>query len=178
VAQLHRDEGVAIRIDPESCARFWSRGQPRSVDRGAHRPDYRAAKERLSRVPTTFEHRKAKWLSAITASAQLTRRGRRPGHVRTLLVREPGDLTADQQPSEWRAALVRGSNRGSPAGRASGLGSQPCWPVCSGTPSSSADDGGYPGRGGIIFDSICTCGGVPGPCVPSSEGAHHRPSRR
>jgi hypothetical protein len=27
--------------------------------------------------------------------------------LRTLLVREPGDLTVDQQPSDWRAALVR-----------------------------------------------------------------------
>jgi len=36
--QVPHGEGVAIHIDPESCARFWSRGQPRSVDRGAHRP--------------------------------------------------------------------------------------------------------------------------------------------
>jgi hypothetical protein len=55
-------------------------------------------------VPTTFEHRKAKRLGTLTASAQTTRRGRRTWHVRTLLVREPGGLTADQQPS---AALVR-----------------------------------------------------------------------
>ena len=32
----------------------------------------------------------------VTASAQTARRGRRPWHVRTLLVREPGDLGSDQ----------------------------------------------------------------------------------
>jgi hypothetical protein len=32
----------------------------------------------------------------VIASAQMTRRGRRPWHVRTLLVREPGDLGSDQ----------------------------------------------------------------------------------
>jgi hypothetical protein len=58
-------------------------------------------------VPTTFEHRKAKRLGTLTASAQTTRRGRRTGHVRTLPVREPGDLTVDQQPRQLRAALVR-----------------------------------------------------------------------
>ena len=69
-----------------------------------------------------------------------------------------------------RRARRRGSSRGCPAGRASGLGSQPCWRVCSEAPSSSAGDGGYSGRGGIIFGSTCTCGGVPGPCIPSCEG--------
>jgi len=52
-------------------------------------------------VPTTFEHRKAKRLGTLTASAQTTRRGRRTWHVRTLLVREPGDLTVDQQPRQF-----------------------------------------------------------------------------
>ena len=47
-------------------------------------------------MPTTFEHRKAKRLGTLTASAQTTRRGRRTWHVRTLLVREPGDLMVGQ----------------------------------------------------------------------------------
>jgi hypothetical protein len=58
-------------------------------------------------VPTTFEHRKATQQGALTASAQLARRGRRPWHMRTLLVWKPGDLTVDQQPTELRVALVR-----------------------------------------------------------------------
>src|SRR5262249_59397914 len=53
---------------------------------------------------------------------------------------------------------------------ANALGSQPCWRVCNGEPSSSAGDGGYMGRGEITSGSICTCGGVPGPCVPSCRG--------
>ena len=32
----------------------------------------------------------------VIASAQTARRGRRPWHVRTLLVREPGDLQSDR----------------------------------------------------------------------------------
>ena len=35
--QVHHDEGVANRIDPEFMRRY-SRGYWRSVDRGAHRP--------------------------------------------------------------------------------------------------------------------------------------------
>jgi len=81
------------------------------------------------------------------------------------------------RPGSGRGARGRGNSRGSPAGRASGLALQPCWPVCSRVPSSSAGDGGYPGRGKITSGNPCTCGGVPGPCVPSCEGGHHRPKR-
>ena len=34
----------------------------------------------------------------VNASALTTRRGLRPWHVQKLFVREPGDLTVDQQP--------------------------------------------------------------------------------
>jgi len=33
-----------------------------------------------------------------SASVHMAQRGRRTWHVRTLLVRDPGDLTVDQQP--------------------------------------------------------------------------------
>ena len=103
--QVPCDEGLAIPIVPESCAGAREGfgealtgeriGQPSSRERS-----------RIW-VPTMSKDRKATQLGASSASAQLARRGRRPWHVRTLLVREPGDLTADQQLSVLRAVLVR-----------------------------------------------------------------------
>ncbi len=69
-----------------------------------------------------------------------------------------------------RRATGRGSSPGSRVCRASELGWRPCWLVCSGEPRSSAGDGGYTGRGEITSGSTCTCGGIPGPCVPSCRG--------
>jgi hypothetical protein len=89
--RVPHDEGVANHIDPESCAGLRedvgealtgeSIGQPLSRDRG------------LSRVSTMYKSRKTTCTGAISASARPTRRGLRPWHVQTLLVREPGDLT-------------------------------------------------------------------------------------
>ncbi len=42
----------------------------------------------------------------VIASARMTRRGRRPWHVRTLLDREPGDLQSDRRRSYRSAARV------------------------------------------------------------------------
>ena len=94
--QVPDDKEVANHVVPESCAahREMRRealtgvrtGQPLSHDRS------------LSWVPTQFHRRKATRTSAFHASARPTRRGRRTWHVRTLLVREPGDLGSDQPP--------------------------------------------------------------------------------
>jgi hypothetical protein len=50
------------------------------------------------------------------ASAWTVRRGRRPWHVQTLLVREPGDLTVGQQQKcnvlPWSASGRRGAVAG------------------------------------------------------------------
>ena len=88
--QVHRDEGVANHIGPESCA--GSRegvgealtgertGQP--LNRESHIfPDADAVK--LAEGNTT---------RSVIASASPVRRGLRTWHVRTLLAREPGDL--------------------------------------------------------------------------------------
>ena len=69
-----------------------------------------------------------------------------------------------------RRATGRGSSLGSRVCRASELGSQPCWRVCRGEPRSSVGDGGYTGRGERTSGSTCTCGGIPGSCVPSCRG--------
>ena len=92
--QVPDDKEVAIHVVPESCAsdREVRRealtgvrmGQPLSRDRnvipGAHA------------VPEA----EGNMSERVIASAQMTRRGRRPWHVRTLLVWEPGDLGSDQ----------------------------------------------------------------------------------
>ena len=100
--QVHCDEGVAIRIDPESCAgvREGARealtggrtGQPLSRER--HNSGCRRC------LGSGRQHGRVRHASAWTASCGThafgMTRGRRPWHVRTLLVREPGDFIADR----------------------------------------------------------------------------------
>ena len=92
--QVHCDEGIANRIGPRVMRRF-SRGDRRSVDRGTHRP---AIEPRKNETPdadavTRVEGNTVRCAIASTSSV---RRGLRPWHVRTLLVREPGDLASDR----------------------------------------------------------------------------------
>ena len=93
--QVHHDEGVAIHIDPESCAAARDgisealtgerTGQPLSRE-STLIPD-------ADVVPLTEGNTDGRDI----ASAQTARRGRRPWHVRTLFAREPGDPTSDQR---------------------------------------------------------------------------------
>src|SRR5215470_10143269 len=96
--KVHHDEGVANHIDPESCAVTRDGlgealtggriGQPSSRER-----DLISGADAVLYVEGKTEGRDI-------ASAPTTRRGRRPWHVSTLLVRDPGDLTVGQQPSD------------------------------------------------------------------------------
>ena len=93
--QVHHDEGVANRIDPESCAVAREgigealtgecTGQPLSRDRklipGAD-------------AVCVVEGNMSK---SANASTWATRRGRRTWHARMLLAREPGDPTSDHR---------------------------------------------------------------------------------
>ena len=93
--KVRHGEGVAIHTDPESCgARREARvealtgeriGQPLSHDR----IDILGADAVQDAEGNTSER--------AIASAWMTRRGRRPWHVRTLLAREPGDLQLDRR---------------------------------------------------------------------------------
>ncbi len=47
----------------------------------------------------------------VFASARLARRGLRPWHVRTLLVREPGDLMLDQGGSPLLTRIGKARSR-------------------------------------------------------------------
>ena len=92
--EVHCDEGVAIHIGPEPCvdaregigeaSAGESIGQPSSCE-SALFPGADA-------VPLT----EGNTARRDTASAWTARRGRRPWHVQTLLVREPGDLVPDR----------------------------------------------------------------------------------
>jgi hypothetical protein len=96
--QVHYDEGVAIHIGPKPCvavrkgrgeASAGERiGQPLSRERSKHRD------------ADALSEAEGKTNGCAIASIRTARRGRRPWHVRTLLVREPGDPTSDR----WRNA--------------------------------------------------------------------------
>ena len=90
-------EGVAIRIGPEPCAVIREGGGEASVGDCTGQPLNREIYAK-SRVSTRFSLRKATWKARYRERLK-ARRGRRPWHVQTLLVREPGDLAADQQRS-------------------------------------------------------------------------------
>ena len=98
------NKDLANRVVPESCVahREVRRealtgvriGQPLSRDRNV--------------VPDAHAVPKAEGNTAgcAIASTQTIRRGRRPWHVRTLLVREPGDLWSDRGCQYWPAARI------------------------------------------------------------------------
>lgn len=92
--QVHRDEGLANHIGPEPCADIREGVGEASVGVRAGQPLSRDRKE-LSGADAVCVA-EGKTTECANASAQATRRGRRPWHARTLLVRKPGGLGTDQ----------------------------------------------------------------------------------
>ena len=102
--QVPDNKDVANHVVPESCV--------------AHREVRREALtgvrigQPLSRdsieIPSADAVQKAEgnMSERAIASARMTRRGRRPWHVRTLLVREPGDLRSDRGCQYWLTARI------------------------------------------------------------------------
>ena len=94
--QVLYDEGLANHIGPESCVDI-------REDVGEALTGERIGQP-LSRESDLLSGADAVLLAEgntdgrVNASVRTTRRGRRPWHVQKLLVREPGDLTVDQQP--------------------------------------------------------------------------------
>jgi hypothetical protein len=92
--QVHYDEGVAPHIGPEPCVSARedageasagdSIGQPSSRESG-----FIPGADAVLLAEGNTDGR-------VNASAWTTRRGRRPWHVQTLLVGEPGGLASDQ----------------------------------------------------------------------------------
>src|ERR1700730_8666234 len=102
MVQVHHDEGVANRIDPESCADAREGIGEALTGERIGQPLSRDSTLILGAdvVPVTEGNTDGR----DSASAQTTRRGLRHWHVRTLFAREPGDPTSDHRPV---AGLVR-----------------------------------------------------------------------
>ena len=88
--QVHHDEGVAIHIGPEPCVGTREGDGEASVGGRIGQPLSRVSKI----VPSADIVRMTEGNTGggVNASTRLTRRGRRPWHVRKLLAREPGGL--------------------------------------------------------------------------------------
>ena len=101
--KVHHDEGVAIRIGPESCA-VAREGLGEALT--GVRIGQPSSRERFAILGADAVHdAEGNTVGRVIASAQTARRGRRPWHVRKLLVREPGDLASD------RSATAAGPHR-------------------------------------------------------------------
>src|SRR3984893_16456619 len=103
MVQVHHDEGVANRIDPESCADVREGIGEALTGERIGQPLSRDSTLILGAdvVPLTEGNTDGR----DSASAQTTRRGLRHWHVQTLFAREPRDLMVGQ--SYKRVALVR-----------------------------------------------------------------------
>jgi hypothetical protein len=101
--QVRYDEGVAIRIGPEPCVCAREGAGEASAGERIGQPSSRESHTLPGAdvfIPTEGD-----MAERDSASVPWARRGRRPWHVRKLLVREPGDL------SPIRGACVAGSRR-------------------------------------------------------------------
>ena len=101
--QVHHDEGVATRIDPESCA--VAREGNSEVLTGERAGQPLSRESPLIPGADVVSLTEGNTDGRDSASAQTTWRGRRHWHVRTLFAREPGALMVGQR--QQCAALVR-----------------------------------------------------------------------
>ena len=101
--QVPHDEGVATHISPESCA-VAREGNGEALT-GEH-TGQPLSRESFAVLGADAVHgAEGNTNERANASARPTRRGRRPWHVCTLLVREPGDLALG------RSATAAGPHR-------------------------------------------------------------------
>ena len=93
--QVHYDEGVANHIGLEPCVAIREGGSEASAGERIGQP---LSHERNSpRDADAVRRAEGNRAGCANASTLATRRGQRPWHVRTLLVREPGDPTPDRR---------------------------------------------------------------------------------
>lgn len=93
--QVRSDEGLANHIGPEPCAVIREDVGEASV--GEHIGQPLSRDSLLILGADAVQRAEGNMSVRVTASAQTTRRGRRPWHVCTLLAREPGDLQSDRR---------------------------------------------------------------------------------
>jgi hypothetical protein len=93
--QVHCDEGVAIHIGPEPCV--VAREGKGEASAGERLGQPLSRESNSPRGADALRRAEGKTAGRASASARTPRRGQRPWHVRTLLVREPGDPTTDHR---------------------------------------------------------------------------------
>jgi hypothetical protein len=103
VVKVHCDEGVAIHVAPDPCAGVREGVGEASVGERIGQP---LSCETVINPGADVVHlTEGKIGGRVIASGRRTWRGLRPWHVRTLLVREPGDLWIGHRP--WWGRMVR-----------------------------------------------------------------------
>lgn len=108
--KVHCDEGIANHIGPEPCAGYREVVGEASVGERVGQPSSRDS----CVVPgaDAVQNAEGNMKGRVNASASTTRRGLRPWHARTLLTREPGDLSSGQsQHGLVRIGKVRSRSR-------------------------------------------------------------------
>jgi len=88
--RVRHDEGIAIRIDPESCAGV--REDVGEASAGACTGQPLSRENWIPLGADALDNAEGNTGEGVIASPRPTRRGRRPWHVQKLFVREPGDL--------------------------------------------------------------------------------------
>src|SRR5471032_312537 len=120
MVQVHHDEGVANRIDPESCADTREGIGEALTGERIGQPLSRESTLILGAdvVPVTEGNTDGR----DNASAQTARRGLRHWHVRTLFAWEPGDLMVGQLGPYGSVRGARGNSR--PYRESGGIGAK------------------------------------------------------
>src|ERR1700716_1741484 len=109
MVQVHYEEGVATPIAPEPCVAVREGGSEASAGERIGQP---LSHERSSpREADAVRRAEGNRAGRVNASALATRRGQRPWHVRTLLVREPGDPTTGRRRSADPVRIGEGRRR-------------------------------------------------------------------
>ena len=106
--QVRCDEGVAIHIGPEPCAGIREDVGEASVGDRIGQPS--SLESKLFPDADAVQRADGHTAGRAIASARMTRRGRRPWHVRTLLAREPGNFQSDRR-CQYRPAARIGKVR-------------------------------------------------------------------
>ena len=91
--RVRHSEGVAIHIDPKPCAGIREDAGEASVGESTGQPLSRESD--LTQGADAVSFAEGNMAGHVSASARPALRGLRPWHVRTLFVREPGDLQLD-----------------------------------------------------------------------------------
>jgi hypothetical protein len=91
--RVRRNEGIATHIDPEPCAGIREDVGEASAGERIGQPLSRESD--ISQGADAVSLAEGNTVGRVSARARPALRGLRPWHVRTLLVREPGDLQLD-----------------------------------------------------------------------------------